>query len=91
LVDKVLGYKVKEILDSQVREQRKEVQFLLKWKGYPLDKASWEPEANVKNSPDFITKFYQKHLNAIKANILKVQCLILKISRSGALIIYAHP
>ena len=43
LVDEVPEYEVEEILDSRVRGRRKEVQFLLKWKGYPLDEASWEP------------------------------------------------
>jgi len=47
------------------------VQFLLKWKGYPLDEASWEPEENVKNSPDLIADFYRKHPNAIKSKRIK--------------------
>jgi len=47
-------YEVEEILDK--RKHYGKIQYLIKWKGYPLSEASWEPEKNL-NCPDLIKKF----------------------------------
>ena len=46
-------YEVEEILDK--RKHYGKIQYLIKWKGYPLSEASWEPEKNL-NCPDLIKK-----------------------------------
>jgi len=47
-------FEVEEILD--VRKHYGKTQYLIKWKGYPLSDASWEPKSNL-NCPELIKKF----------------------------------
>ncbi len=47
-------YEVEKILDERKYYGKK--QYLIKWKGYPLSEASWEPESNL-NCPDLIKEF----------------------------------
>ena len=47
-------YEVEEILDK--RKHYGKIQYLIKWKGYPLSEASWEPEENL-NCPEILKKF----------------------------------
>jgi len=47
-------YEVEKILDK--RKHYGKIQYLIKWKGYPLSEASWEPENNL-NCPDLLEEF----------------------------------
>jgi len=47
-------YEVEEILDK--RKHYGKIQYLIKWKGYPLSEASWEPESNL-NCPELLKSF----------------------------------
>ena len=47
-------YEVEEILDK--RNHYGKIQYLIKWKRYPLSEASWEPEENL-NCPEILKKF----------------------------------
>uniref|UniRef100_A0A915AGZ8 Chromo domain-containing protein n=1 Tax=Parascaris univalens TaxID=6257 RepID=A0A915AGZ8_PARUN len=50
-------YIVEKILDKMV--QQNQVFYLIKWKGYPVEESTWEPEENCKSSKDLIRKFEQ--------------------------------
>ena len=39
---------------------KKKKEFLVKWAGYPIDEATWEPEKNI---PPFILKYYETSSN----------------------------
>uniref|UniRef100_A0A914RA76 Chromo domain-containing protein n=1 Tax=Parascaris equorum TaxID=6256 RepID=A0A914RA76_PAREQ len=39
--------------------QQNQVFYLIKWKGYPVEESTWEPEENCKSSKDLIRKFEQ--------------------------------
>src|SRR5215813_3784681 len=52
-------WEVEFIKDS--RFYRGKLQFLVKWKGYPHEESTWEPEVNLKHAPKSIEKFYLKH------------------------------
>jgi len=54
IVDDNEEYEVEEILDK--RSHYGKTQYLIKWKGYSLDEASWEPEENL-NCPDILEEF----------------------------------
>jgi hypothetical protein len=55
-------WEVEFIKDS--RFYRGKLQFLVKWKGYPHEESTWEPEANLKKAPKAIKDFYAKHPGA---------------------------
>ena len=40
---------------------KKTIHYLVKWKGYHSKENSWEPYANVKNSPELLRKFHAKN------------------------------
>jgi len=50
-------YEVEEILDKRTRYGK--IQYLIKWKGYPLSEASWEPEENL-NCLELLKEFNKK-------------------------------
>ena len=51
-------YEVEEILDK--RKHYGKTQYLIKWKGYPLSEASWEPEEYL-NCPEILKKFNESN------------------------------
>jgi Chromo (CHRromatin Organisation MOdifier) domain len=55
-------WEVEYIKDSRLN--RGKLQFLVKWKGYPQEECTWEPEANLQNSKKCIKEFYNKHPSA---------------------------
>lgn len=58
-------FEVEDIL--QTREDDGIRTFLVKWKGYPDDMNSWEPESNLGNASDAIRKFWEE-LRAIQSH-----------------------
>ena len=54
-------YEVESILDSHIL--RRELQFLVSWKGYGYEDVSWERADDV-HAPDCITEFYRSHPTA---------------------------
>ena len=48
-------YEVEAILDKRII--RKNIQYLVKWTGYPLHDATWEPVQNLSNVPKIIKEF----------------------------------
>ena len=48
-------YEVETILDKRVL--RGKTQYLIKWMGYPLHDATWEPTQNLVNAPQKIKEF----------------------------------
>jgi len=48
-------YEVERILAK--RTYRRQVQYLVKWLGYPLHEATWEPAANLEHSPRLVQEF----------------------------------
>lgn len=64
LIDGEEEYEVDEILDSRVF--RRQLQYLVHWKGYSQGSDSWEPAKNVANASELIQEFHQKHPQAPK-------------------------
>jgi hypothetical protein len=50
VVDGQEEWEVEEILEERTRRKRKE--FLIKWKGYGREDATWQSEKDLKNAPD---------------------------------------
>ncbi|KAF8222098.1 hypothetical protein L208DRAFT_1525895, partial [Tricholoma matsutake] len=51
-------YKVKSILDSQLRQGK--LQHLVHWKGYGYEENSWVEVSDV-NTPQLVKEFHQWH------------------------------
>ncbi|KAL3700980.1 hypothetical protein R1sor_019002 [Riccia sorocarpa] len=57
-------FEVERILQKRTRGLRgQRVEYLVQWKGYPLYEATWEPVANLSNSPLLIQAFEQQSSN----------------------------
>jgi hypothetical protein len=52
---KEFEYEVEQILDKRII--RNKPQYLIKWLGYPLHDATWEPSENLKNAPEKLKEF----------------------------------
>ncbi len=62
LVDDELEYEAEKILDSRL--SRGKLQYLVKWRGYPNEENTWEPEDNLKHSPNLLDEFHHKNPSA---------------------------
>jgi transposase InsO family protein len=61
LIDGEPEYEVEEIMNSRMFRGR--LEYLVRWRGYGREEASWETRENV-HAPRLIAKFYQDHPGA---------------------------
>jgi RNase H-like domain found in reverse transcriptase/Integrase zinc binding domain/Chromo (CHRromatin Organisation MOdifier) domain len=54
-------FEVAAILDSRLFGRRRQLQYLVDWKGYSPADRTWEPLSNVANSPDLLAEFHRKY------------------------------
>ena len=54
-------YEVETILKSRVTPNRRGIQYLVKWKGYPSSENSWVSATNMKNAPDLTKTFHNQY------------------------------
>jgi hypothetical protein len=52
-------FEVEEVVDSRVKRGRK-LEYLVKWKGYPYEEATWEPEDNLQNAQEEVERFHKR-------------------------------
>jgi hypothetical protein len=52
LVDEEAEFEVEKILDK--RKQRGRLEWLVKWKGYPMEETTWEPLKNLGNAKEMM-------------------------------------
>ena len=77
LIDGEEEYEVERIVNHRRHGRARQLQYLIKWKGYPESDNTWEPADQV-HAPELI-KLYHRHspLNSIKGRQLQswIQCL----------------
>jgi hypothetical protein len=61
VIDGEQEWEVEEILNSRMFRNR--LEYLVKWKGFGMEEASWEPRTNV-HAPQLVAKFHQTHPSA---------------------------
>src|SRR5271155_2785851 len=57
-------YEVETILDKRIIHKR--LQYLIKWKGYPLYNATWEPLENLDNASKKVKEFESMRTSNLK-------------------------
>lgn len=55
-------WEVEHIVDS--RKFRRQLQYLVKWVGYPPSEQSWEPAFSLDNAQELIDEFHEQYLDA---------------------------
>ena len=58
LVEGTLEYEVESILRHTGKGARR--RYLVLWKGYPLDEATWEPEASLDYGPEVLEEYLRR-------------------------------
>src|SRR6266404_3060899 len=57
-------YEVEHIIDSRCFGRRRQVQYLVHWKGYPESEDQWIPWSDL-NAPELVTEFQQENPDAV--------------------------
>ena len=57
IIDGEEEYEAELILDDKIRNNRRE--YLIKWKDWPREDASWEPESNLEHCQDLLRQYKQ--------------------------------
>ena len=52
-------YEVEKIIDSWLKKGK--LQYLVKWKNYPIEESTWEPEDHLEKAKSTITKFHREN------------------------------
>jgi len=61
IVDNQVEFEAEDVLDSKI--MRKQLFYLVKWKGYPVSDNSWEPASHLSNARDLVDSFHAKYPN----------------------------
>jgi hypothetical protein len=64
IIDDAEEFEVEEILDSRLLNRQ--LHYLIKWTGYPLSDATWEPAQNLTHCPEELRRFHTQNPNKPK-------------------------
>jgi hypothetical protein len=56
-------WEVEKIIKSRLHSRRKQLQFLVRWHGFPSSEDSWVSEPDL-SAPDLVKTFYDTHPSA---------------------------
>jgi hypothetical protein len=70
-------YEVEDVLNLRLNRGKRE--YLIKWKGYPLNESTWEPMGNLEHCHDKIREFHHKnHLICDRCDYLPINSRLLR-------------
>jgi hypothetical protein len=52
-------FEVSEILDSRIIQRK--LEYFVQWQRYDINERTWEPIANLHNTPEMIQKFHRQY------------------------------
>jgi hypothetical protein len=64
LIDGKEEYEVERIISHRWHGQSKQLQYLIKWVGYPHHDNTWEP-ANQVHAPDLVKDYYRRNPSSV--------------------------
>jgi len=66
LIEDAEEYEVEAVINHRHYGRRHQLQYLIKWKGYPSSDNTWEPKDNV-HAEDLVKEYHRRHpLNSVK-------------------------
>jgi len=66
LIEDVEEYEVEAIVNHRQHGRQRQLQYLIKWRGYPSSDNTWEPEGNV-HAEDLVKEYHRRHpLHVVK-------------------------
>jgi hypothetical protein len=66
-------YKIEAILIAWPTQNKRSIQYLIKWKGYPVSENLWLLEKELTNAKELLNKFKEKHALKQRTNTLALQ------------------
>jgi hypothetical protein len=57
-------YEVETILNARPTPNRRGIQYLVKWKGYPDSENTWIPASGMKHAMDLVHEYHRRHPRA---------------------------
>ena len=61
LVDGESEFEVENILQHKFVGRKKEIRYLVQWRGYSQAKSTWEPEEHLRNAPEVLEAYKSSH------------------------------
>ena len=61
LVDGESEFEVKNILQHKFMGRKKEIRYLVQWRGYSRAESTWEPEGHLRNTPEVLEAYKLLH------------------------------
>jgi len=65
-------YEVEDILQSRPSPNKKGIQYLIKWKGYPSSKNSWLPASQMHHAKTLVQQFHSQNPHTPKPSNLRL-------------------
>jgi hypothetical protein len=65
-------YEVETILQSRLSPNKRGVQYLVKWKGYPSSENSWLPASQMIHAKNLVQQFHHKNPRAPKTSTIRL-------------------
>src|SRR5580693_8719217 len=60
MIDNAEEYEVELIINHRHHGKKRQLQYLIRWKGYSAADDTWEPADQV-HAPDLVRRYHQKH------------------------------
>ena len=60
-VDGESEFEVENILQHKFVGQKKEIRYLVQWRGYSRAESTWEPEEHLRNAPEVLEAYKSTH------------------------------
>ena len=61
LVDGESEFEVEAILQHKFVSRKKEIRYLVQWRGYSRAESTWEPEEHLRNAPEVLEAYKSTH------------------------------